>query len=150
MHHFKILLLPSFWWNAFSLAIKEHWIYLVVFALIFNGSSLLRGEITEFIISGALVALVVGILFTIYVVFNFVIKSFKDASFRVMLNDKPCIHVVRELLGIKLDEPQITEYTSLSEDLPDTTSKIGFAFIIGMGIVTILGLLYIWYLVANQ
>jgi hypothetical protein len=150
IHHFKILLLPSFWWNTFSLAIKEHWIYLVVFSLIFNGSSLLRGEITEFIISGALAVLVVGILFTIFVVFYFIIKSFKDASFLVMLLDKPCIHIARELLRIKLEEPQITEYTSLSEDLPDTTSKIGFAFIIGMGIVTILGLLYIWYLAANQ
>ena len=150
IHHFKTLILPSFWWNAFSLAIKEHWIYLVVFSLSFNGSSLLRGEIIEFTTSVALASLVVGILFTLYVVFYFTIKSFKDASFRVMLLNKPCIEVARELLRIKVEQPQITEFTSLSEDLPDTTSKIGFAFIIGMSIVTILGILYVWYLVANQ
>jgi hypothetical protein len=150
IHHFKTLILPSFWWNAFSLAIKEHWIYLVVFSLSFNGSSLLRGEIIEFTTSVALASLVVGILFTLYVVFYFTIKSFKDASFRVMLLNKPCIEVARELLRIKVEQPQITEFTSLSEDLPDTTSKIGFAFIIGMSIVTILGILYVWYLIANQ
>jgi hypothetical protein len=150
IHHFKTLILPSFWWNAFSLAIKEHWIYLVVFSLSFNGSSLLRGEIIEFTTSVALASLVVGILFTLYVVFYFTIKSFKDASFHVMLLNKPCIEVARELLRIKVEQPQITEFTSLSEDLPDTTSKIGFAFIIGMSIVTILGILYIWYLIANQ
>ncbi len=150
IHYFKTLILPSFWWNAFSLAIKEHWIYLVVFSLSFNGSSLLRGEIIEFTTSVALASLVVGILFTLYVVFYFTIKSFKDASFRVMLLNKPCIEVARELLRIKVEQPQITEFTSLSEDLPDTTSKIGFAFIIGMSIVTILGILYVWYLIANQ
>ena len=150
IHHFKTLILPSFWWNAFSLAIKEHWIYLVFFSLSFNGSSLLRGEIIEFTTSVALASLVVGILFTLYVVFYFTIKSFKDASFRVMLLNKPCIEVARELLRIKVEQPQITEFTSLSEDLPDTTSKIGFAFIIGMSIVTILGILYVWYLIANQ
>jgi hypothetical protein len=146
IHHFKTLILPSFWWNAFSLAIKEHWIYLVFFSLSFNGSSLLRGEIIEFTTSVALASLVVGILFTLYVVFYFTIKSFKDASFHVMLLNKPCIEVARELLRIKVEQPQITEFTSL----PDTTSKIGFAFIIGMSIVTILGILYIWYLIANQ
>jgi hypothetical protein len=150
IHYFKTLILPSFWWNAFSLAIKEHWIYLVVFSLSFNGSSLLRGEIIEFTTSVALASLVVGILFTLYVVFYFTIKSFKDASFRVMLLNKPCIEVARELLRIKVEQPQITEFTSLSEDLPDTTSKIGFAFIIGLSIVTILGILYVWYLIANQ
>jgi hypothetical protein len=150
IHYFKTLILPSFWWNAFSLAIKEHWIYLVFFSLSFNGSSLLRGEIIEFTTSVALASLVVGILFTLYVVFYFTIKSFKDASFRVMLLNKPCIEVARELLRIKVEQPQITEFTSLSEDLPDTTSKIGFAFIIGMSIVTILGILYVWYLIANQ
>jgi hypothetical protein len=67
-----------------------------------------------------------------------------------MLLNKPCIEVARELLRIKVEQPQITEFTSLSEDLPDTTSKIGFAFIIGMSIVTILGILYVWYLIANQ
>jgi hypothetical protein len=150
IHHFKILILPSFWWNAFSLAIKEHWIYLVIFSFFFNGSSLFRGEIIEFTTSVALASLVVGILFTLYVVFYFTIKSFKDVSFRVMLLNKPCIDVARELLRIKVEQPQITEFTSLSEDLPDTTSKIGFAFIIGISIVTILGILYVWYLVANQ
>ena len=145
-----MLIFPSFWWNAFSLAVKAHWIYLVVFSFIFNGSSLFRGELSEFIFSGALASLVISILFIIYVAFNFIIKVFKDTSFRANLTSKPCVDTAREILGIKIDEPQITECNSLSKDLPDITSKLGFTFIICMGLVTIFGLLYISYLVANK
>lgn len=149
-HLFKMLIFPSFWGRAFSLAIKEHWIYIVVFTLIFNGSFLLRGEFMEFIISGALVAAVVGILFILYVAFLFIIKIFKEADFRLMVSNQPCMFVVCELLGIKNEEPQIMKCTSFSEELPDIPSKIGFTLMMIVSVSTIAGFLYLGYLVANQ
>tara|TARA_R110002153_G_C13240517_1_gene490697 strand:+ start:624 stop:1088 length:465 start_codon:yes stop_codon:yes gene_type:complete len=147
---FKMLLFPSFWGNVFSLAFKEHWIYLAVFTLMINGSSLMRGEFLEFIVSGFFVVSVVGILFIFYVTYTFIIKTFKESDFRVMALTQPCVFVVSELLGIKIDRPPVMEYSSFSDDLPDMPSKIGFTLLMVVKISTIVGIFYICYLIANR
>jgi hypothetical protein len=142
-----MLLFPSFWGNAFFLAIKEHWIYLIVFSLIFNCSSLMRGEFLEFIISSTFVA---AVLFFLYVTFIFILKVFKEPEFRLLVNTQPCVIVVSGLLGIKNEVPQIIKCNSLNDDLPDATSKIGFTLMMVVSIATIVGILYIWFLIANR
>ncbi|MEP2651749.1 MAG: hypothetical protein ABJH06_07105 [Paraglaciecola sp.] len=147
---FKMLLFPSFWGNAFALAFKEHWIYLAVFSLIFNGTSLMRGEFLEFIISGFFVVSVIATLFVFYATYTFIIKTFKESNFRVMVINQPCVFVVSELLGIKIDKPQVLEYSSFSDDLPDIPSKIGFTLLMVVSLSTIVGLFYLCYLIANR
>lgn len=145
---FKMLLFPSFWWNAFFLAFKEHWVYLVVFTLFFNGSSLMRGEFLEFIISGSIFAGVVAILYIFYVSSIFILKTFKESDFRLMVINQPCLYVVYDLLGLK-SESRVIKSSPLSQDLPDKTSKIGFTLLMVVSISTTAGIFYVWYLVAN-
>ncbi|MCG7547498.1 hypothetical protein [Pseudoalteromonas sp. Of7M-16] len=155
IRHYKVLVFPSFWVNAFAVAVKEYWLYLAVFFLIYNGSSLMRGELLNFITSCAVSATVVSILYIFYILFLFPIKSIKDANFRKTVNTESSKAVTRYLLGVKIEEPKTEEpqaesRVSLGEEFPGKTSKIMFGLLMVVKVCTAVGAFYIWYLIANK
>jgi len=110
----------------------------------------MRGEFLEFIISGSIFAGVVSILYIYYVSSIFILKTFKESDFRLMVINQPCVYVVCDLLGLKSEKPEVIKSSPLSQDLPDKTSKIGFTLLMVVSISTIAGIFYVWYLVANR
>lgn len=149
INHFRMLILPPFWGNIFLFGVREHWLDLVIFSFIFNGVFLLRGEFLLFVFSTILLFLLASVLFVFYVIYMFSVKAFKDADFREKLTTGSSLDIAKEVLGIEFQKPNAIHYKPLSVDLPDTTSKIGFAIVIGIKLVTIIGILYVSFLVAN-
>lgn len=148
--HFRVLICPPFWGSVFLLGIREYWFNLFVLSLVFNGGLFLKGEILEFVFSTAFIFIFSSVFFVFYVIYKFSAKTIKMVDFREQLSSSSYREIVREVLGIEIEKPKVANYKPLSEDLPDTTSKIGFAIVIGIKIVTILGILYISFLVANR
>lgn len=147
---FRKLISPFFWGNVLLEATKEHWIYLLIVIVIFNGSSLMRGEIIEFIISSTIISTGIAIIFCLWVVFIFCKKVFESSAFKVNSLSKSNKMLAREVLGFIEKEEKNIEGREISREPLDTGSKVGLFLILLVNICITLGIFYIWYLVANQ
>lgn len=147
---FRKLISPFFWGNVLLEATKEHWIYLLIMIVIFNGSSLMRGEIIEFIISSMIISTGIAIIFCLWVVFIFCKKVFESSAFKVNSLSKSNKMLAREVLGVIEKEEKNIEAREISREPLDTGSKVGLFLILLVNICITLGMFYIWYLVANQ
>ena len=147
---FRKLISPFFWGNVLLEAAKEHWIYLLIMIVIFNGSSLMRGEIIEFIISSTIISTGIAIIFCLWVVFIFCKKVLESSAFKVNSLSKSNKMLAREVLGVIEKEEKNIEAREISREPMDTGSKVGLFLILLVNICITLGIFYIWYLVANQ
>lgn len=146
---FKKLLSPFFWWQVILTAIKEHWIYLTILLLIFNGSSLMRGELYSFIVQGSLSAAVVGVFFCIWIMLLFIKKVAFEPQFRTIVHSQTNYILAIELVGGSQDD-ESHKAAVISDDFSEPVSKLGLVITLAISNSTTVGIFYVWYLIANK